>query len=298
MGRPSPLGIEGTGLSFRDPDERGRPTVAMVRARDERGAWQAKRFAGVSWRKDGTPILPETAKDWARETRKTFIKGQAVASAATFQEHAGLLVENLAAAGVSDGRQALIRAVSAGLQAEGITDMRTDAFPSRVRSWLTGLRVGWSLAEGAKNRRTTAGLLSAATRNKVLIVCRQVTGLAVSKRRLAFDPLAELPKFKQPDTIKPLFTVDELRRMVSDEARAHAMREQMDIEQAITKHGGTRTAAVQAIAESRARLGTVGRLVIRESGTEPMIRVMAESDDEGLVSAVVNDITKAIRDVA
>jgi phosphoglucosamine mutase len=55
---------------------------------------------------------------------------------------------------------------------------------------------------------------------------------------------------------------------------------------------------VQAIEENRARLGAGGRLVIRESGTEPVIRVMAESDDESLVSAVVNEIAKTIRDVA
>ncbi|RUT34665.1 phosphoglucosamine mutase [Arsenicitalea aurantiaca] len=55
---------------------------------------------------------------------------------------------------------------------------------------------------------------------------------------------------------------------------------------------------VQVIAEGRARLGDGGRLVIRESGTEPVIRVMAESDDAALVSSVVSDITKAIRDVA
>jgi phosphoglucosamine mutase len=55
---------------------------------------------------------------------------------------------------------------------------------------------------------------------------------------------------------------------------------------------------VQAIEENRARLGATGRLVIRESGTEPVIRVMAESDDERLVSAVVNEIAKTIRDVA
>ncbi len=54
----------------------------------------------------------------------------------------------------------------------------------------------------------------------------------------------------------------------------------------------------QVIEESKARLGTGGRLVIRESGTEPVIRVMAESDDEGLVAAVVRDITAAIRQVA
>lgn len=54
----------------------------------------------------------------------------------------------------------------------------------------------------------------------------------------------------------------------------------------------------QVIAEGRARLGDGGRLVIRESGTEPVIRVMAESDDEGLVSSVVGDIAQTIRDVA
>lgn len=55
---------------------------------------------------------------------------------------------------------------------------------------------------------------------------------------------------------------------------------------------------IEVIADGRARLGTGGRLVIRESGTEPVIRVMAESDDAGLVSAVVHDITAAIQQVA
>ncbi len=54
----------------------------------------------------------------------------------------------------------------------------------------------------------------------------------------------------------------------------------------------------QAIKESMARLGSTGRLVIRPSGTEPVIRVMAESDDEGLVTAVVNEIAATIKKVA
>jgi phosphoglucosamine mutase len=46
------------------------------------------------------------------------------------------------------------------------------------------------------------------------------------------------------------------------------------------------------------RLGSRGRLVIRPSGTEPVIRVMAEGDDEGLVTQVVGAIAEAVRKAA
>jgi phosphoglucosamine mutase len=48
------------------------------------------------------------------------------------------------------------------------------------------------------------------------------------------------------------------------------------------------------IEQNRIRLGNTGRLLIRPSGTEPVIRVMAEGDDETLVNAVVGDIVAAI----
>ncbi|WP_305986892.1 phosphoglucosamine mutase [Roseibium sp. MMSF_3544] len=53
-----------------------------------------------------------------------------------------------------------------------------------------------------------------------------------------------------------------------------------------------------AIEEGEARLGTAGRLVIRASGTEPLIRVMAEGDDAELVKQVVNDIAGVVASVA
>lgn len=49
-----------------------------------------------------------------------------------------------------------------------------------------------------------------------------------------------------------------------------------------------------AIEDGRNRLGKTGRLVIRPSGTEPLIRVMAEGDDPQLVETVVNDIVGVI----
>jgi phosphoglucosamine mutase len=54
----------------------------------------------------------------------------------------------------------------------------------------------------------------------------------------------------------------------------------------------------RAIAEAEARLGDRGRLLIRRSGTEPLIRVMAEGDDESLVETVVGDIVAAVKDAA
>jgi phosphoglucosamine mutase len=67
------------------------------------------------------------------------------------------------------------------------------------------------------------------------------------------------------------------------------------------KNGGQPldNAGVQkAIDDGKSKLGKAGRLVIRPSGTEPVIRVMAEGEDEVLVKTVVSDIVHALSDVA
>jgi len=52
------------------------------------------------------------------------------------------------------------------------------------------------------------------------------------------------------------------------------------------------------IAAAEAELEGRGRLVIRKSGTEPLIRVMAEGDDPALVERVVDDICEAVQSAA
>ncbi|QNT70866.1 phosphoglucosamine mutase [Defluviicoccus vanus] len=54
----------------------------------------------------------------------------------------------------------------------------------------------------------------------------------------------------------------------------------------------------QLITDCQHRLGNSGRLLIRPSGTEPVIRVMAEGEDESLIGKVVEEICDAIRAVA
>ncbi|MBA4132265.1 MAG: phosphoglucosamine mutase [Hyphomicrobium sp.] len=51
----------------------------------------------------------------------------------------------------------------------------------------------------------------------------------------------------------------------------------------------------KAIEGAQLKLGEKGRIVIRPSGTEPVIRVMAEGDDETLVNTVVGEIVDAVK---
>ena len=54
-------------------------------------------------------------------------------------------------------------------------------------------------------------------------------------------------------------------------------------------------ASVQkAVEEAEVRLQEVGRLLIRKSGTEPLIRVMAEGDDPVIVTNVVDELVGII----
>ncbi|MDZ4135181.1 MAG: phosphoglucosamine mutase [Paracoccaceae bacterium] len=53
-------------------------------------------------------------------------------------------------------------------------------------------------------------------------------------------------------------------------------------------------AVIRAIEKGEGRLGDGGRLLIRKSGTEPLIRVMGESEDATLLQEVVTDISAAI----
>ena len=53
-----------------------------------------------------------------------------------------------------------------------------------------------------------------------------------------------------------------------------------------------------AIADGEAKLGKAGRLLIRASGTEPVIRVMGEADDAALLEKVIDQVVDAVANAA
>jgi len=54
----------------------------------------------------------------------------------------------------------------------------------------------------------------------------------------------------------------------------------------------------RAIQDGETKLGDTGRVLIRKSGTEPLIRVMAEGENDKLVASVVDSIVASIEQVA
>ncbi|NDE89782.1 MAG: phosphoglucosamine mutase [Alphaproteobacteria bacterium] len=96
-----------------------------------------------------------------------------------------------------------------------------------------------------------------------------------------------------------------LAMLVQNKKKASdALRLFMPVPQKLTNVRVTTTTILEqspvknAIAEAEKRLGSQGRLLVRKSGTEPLIRVMAEGDDEALINSIVSDLCAFIQKAA
>jgi phosphoglucosamine mutase len=58
----------------------------------------------------------------------------------------------------------------------------------------------------------------------------------------------------------------------------------------------TSPAVAEAVAAASARLGDSGRILVRPSGTEPLVRVMVEAPEQSLADEVANGIARVVRE--
>jgi phosphoglucosamine mutase len=65
----------------------------------------------------------------------------------------------------------------------------------------------------------------------------------------------------------------------------------------VDHHGlATNTVIADAIRAAEARLGETGRVLLRKSGTEPMVRVMVEAEDQATAQAITESLAEVVRE--
>ena len=162
-------------------------------------------------------------------------------------EYCRQLREGGSAEAADEGYARHIELVAAGLVREGIRDMKAKTFAVNVRSWIANLKPNWwAVGDRPFYCKTGDAPLTNVTRNRVLREIRCLCRHAVKTGRLMRHPLDCVKPFKEEKRLKPTFTVDELRQIVSDEARATIRTERKELEAAIAAASGDKRAVAAA----------------------------------------------------
>ena len=145
---------------------------------------------------------------------------------------------------------------------------------------------------------------------------REEGGQPTTPSVVAFDPAAGTVSVgwaaKRSLAVRPQHAVTEIKREMGERFSDRSLQRYgaqdrfttEDPVQVLFAGGWRRPQEISALVLTRmkeiaeAELDGRGRLVIRASGTEPVIRVMAEGDDRGHVEAVVDRVCDAVREAA
>ena len=160
------------------------------------------------------PTIRE-AQEWALNERVNFSKGVASAVTTTMPALGELYLEsqrNRIGKPVTLRHQQQTQQVIDGIIQAGGHDVTHPSFPDLVQRWLSRLQV-------RRHRKSTPRPASMSLQCKFLTIARSIMNYARKRRFIAYNPLEIITTARQPVLRRQVFTVAELRQLVSDDSR-------------------------------------------------------------------------------
>lgn len=198
---------------------------------------------------------------WAKHERQEIERGESTAVRPLLTEVGQAYIANLRSKNAHSESIRQAEVVIAELTRYGVHDLADESVPARVQRWLDDLRDG-------RRKHLPAGPASPRTKRKRLTVARVMCHLAMRLpgRPLRFDPLLAISLPKVERQSKPVFSVAELRRLLSDGSRWKYRDQRSEVEAAVAAAGGNKRAAAAALGVN---LGTIYNRLSKEDEEDP-----------------------------
>lgn len=122
----------------------------------------------------------------------------------------------------------------------GADDMLDPAFPDKTQAWLANL-----MAQRPREKKPHPAAQS--YRRKFLVIARSLVHEAMRRRVLTVDTLLPVKIGAVPEARRPVFSVDDLRRLVADEGRRFDGADRTQTRATVEQCGGNKAAAARAL---------------------------------------------------
>lgn len=162
----------------------------------------------------------QEAWTWAEDQVAKYRLGVDTGARCTLRSIMPEYLEHLAGKGVSPQHHAQATWILGLLADAGINDLRDERLASKVEGFFRDMKAQMKNQDGSR-RRLVVAPLSMQSRNAYMSHIMALCAYATRHRYLPYDPLVGvIQRFKVQNKTKPVFSLDELRKLTSDELRS------------------------------------------------------------------------------
>ncbi len=191
-----------------------------------------------------TKAWPDYAagESWAKDEHAKVRLGMTTAATARMSELGPSYVKTLVARKRTERYRGQVDQVWKSMVAAGADDLKDPLVHQRVERWLSTLTA-------CRRGQKVATPASARTRNQFLVIVNAIIahGMSLPDRPLAFNPIASVKRWPQTTKARGVFTVAELRKLVSEESRMRPQRQYDATLRAVEAADDNKQAAAKAL---------------------------------------------------